>query len=120
MSIDNENDEICNATLSNPHHVGEIVTICSRKRIANLHNMDNGEFPNFDTGIIYWVQFSARTDSKQKKMQRENLPERNFTARNVLEARRPPTNTCRRQKVSEHTKSVIKNNLKEILLYTNY
>ena len=29
----------------------KIVNICSRKRIANLHNMDTGEFPNFDTGI---------------------------------------------------------------------
>ena len=50
-SVDNENDVICNATLSNPHLGGEIAKICSRKRIANLHNMDTGEFPNFDTSI---------------------------------------------------------------------
>ena len=39
---------------------------------------------------MYWVQISARRDSKQKKMRRENLPEteRNLTARNILEARR--------------------------------
>ena len=30
-------------------------------------------------------------------MWKENLPERNFTARNVLEARRPHRNTCRRR-----------------------
>ena len=46
-----ENDVLCNATLSHPHHGGEIVKICSRKRNANLHKMDTNEFPNFDTDI---------------------------------------------------------------------
>ena len=48
---------ICNVTLSNPHHGGEIVKICSRERIANLHNMDTGEFPNFHTGIYTGCNF---------------------------------------------------------------
>ena len=42
-------------TLSNPHHVGEIVKIYSRKRIANLHNMDM--FPNFDNGRYIGCNF---------------------------------------------------------------
>lgn len=56
-SIDNENDVRCNTTLSNPHHVGEIVKICSCKRMANLHNMNTGEFPNFDTGVCTGCNF---------------------------------------------------------------
>ena len=56
-SIDNKNDVICNATLSNPHHVGEIVKICSCKRIANLHTMNTGEFPIFDTGVCTGCKF---------------------------------------------------------------
>ena len=49
--------------------------------------MDTGEFPNFNTGIYTGCNFrQGEIHFKNKKMRRENLPERNFTARNVLEA----------------------------------
>lgn len=80
--------------ISNPHHGREMLKICSCKRIANLHSMANGEFPNFDTGIYTGCKFLARRDLKQKQKRRENLPERNFMACNVLEGRWPQRNTC--------------------------
>ena len=52
-----KNDVICKATLSNTHHDREIIKICSRKGTANLHNMDTGEFPNFDTSIYTGCNF---------------------------------------------------------------
>ena len=69
-----DDDVICNSTLSNPHHGGEIVRICSRKRIANLHNMDNGEFPNFDTGIYTGCNFRRGEIRNRSKVEGEIFP----------------------------------------------
>ena len=52
----------------------KIVKICSRKRNANLHNMDTDEFPNFDTGIYAKCNFQRGEIRNRRKCEGRIFP----------------------------------------------
>ena len=72
--------------------------------------------PVYILGAIFEERFETKENEKGKS------PERNFTARNVLEARRPQSNTCRRQikRYQNTQRTRYKKQFKEILPYINY